>query len=104
MVYQLVGSRFKKRFYMLLTITLFLMLVVLAISLVIPGPAWAEPTATLEISGDGVARPVVLTLAELTAMEQYEHVQHHQHLANQTLVHGSRGEAEGPVSPGGNQG
>ena len=59
---------------MLLTITLFLMLVVLAISLVIPGPAWAEPTATLEISGDGVARPVVLTLAELTAMEQYEHV------------------------------
>ena len=33
MVYQLVGSRFKKRFYMLLTITLFLMLVVLAISL-----------------------------------------------------------------------
>ena len=74
MVYQLVGSRFKKRFYMLLTITLFLMLVVLAISLVIPGPAWAEPTATLEISGDGVARPVVLTLAELTAMEQYEHV------------------------------
>ena len=54
MVHQLVGSRFNKRFYMLLTITLFLILVVLAINLVIPGLAWLEPAATLEITGDGV--------------------------------------------------
>lgn len=74
MVHQLVGSRFNKRFYMLLTITLFLILVVLAINLVIPGLAWAEPAATLEITGDGVAKPLALTRAELEAMEQYEHV------------------------------
>lgn len=43
-------------------------------SLTAPTVALAEPLDSLEITGDGVTAPVVLTLPQLKAMEQYEHV------------------------------
>jgi hypothetical protein len=38
------------------------------------GVAHAEPSNSIEISGDGVTTPVKLTLDQLQAMEQYQHV------------------------------
>lgn len=50
-----------------------LLLLFFFFSLIVPVPAFAE-TAVLEITGKGVTTPLKLTLAELEAMEQYEHV------------------------------
>jgi hypothetical protein len=40
----------------------------------VPAVALAEPPEALEITGDGVVHPFVLTFDELEAMEHYEHV------------------------------
>jgi hypothetical protein len=56
------------------TITPVLVLLAFVITLAMPVFAWAEPTATLEITGEGVANPFILTRSELEAMEPYEHV------------------------------
>lgn len=42
--------------------------------LMVPKDAFAEPTDTLEITGDGVMNPTTFTLSQLQAMEQYQHV------------------------------
>ncbi len=39
-----------------------------------PRAALAEQSETIEITGDGVTTPVTLTLAQLRAMKQYQHV------------------------------
>jgi hypothetical protein len=55
---------------------LFILLILTAVfnSLVAGEPALAESPTTIEITGEGVSNPLTLTLAELEAMEQYEHV------------------------------
>lgn len=49
-----------------------LLFLTLAFALLVPLPA--EAAAALEVTGEGVTAPVELTLAELEAMEQYQHV------------------------------
>lgn len=44
------------------------------IELMVPVAVIAEPLYTLEIEGDGVNNPLSLSMAELQAMEQYQHV------------------------------
>ncbi|HHT63958.1 MAG TPA: hypothetical protein GXZ75_09800 [Clostridia bacterium] len=53
---------------------LFLCLTIWGIYLLLPIPVWAEPSTSLEITGDGVTTPVKFTLDELKEMEQYQHV------------------------------
>jgi hypothetical protein len=43
-------------------------------TLMVPWTALAEPSESLEISGDGVNKPVVFSLSQLQAMPQYQHV------------------------------
>lgn len=56
------------------SLTVLLMLAVLAAGLSLPGSALAAPPELLLISGDGVAAPVTLTMSRLQEMPQYEHV------------------------------
>lgn len=58
----------------LLTTVLAIVLLAGALNLTAPATAFAEPSNSLEITGDGVTTPVTLTLAQLEAMEQYQHV------------------------------
>jgi len=46
----------------------------LLVSLVVPALGLAQPTQSLEITGDGVTTPLELTRAQLEAMPQYQHV------------------------------
>ncbi|MGI5920889.1 MAG: Ig-like domain-containing protein [Syntrophomonadaceae bacterium] len=43
-------------------------------NLLAPAASMAEPSQSLEITGDGVSNPVTLSLSQLQAMEQYEHI------------------------------
>ncbi len=43
-------------------------------TLMVPWTALAEPSESLEISGDGVNKPVLFSLSQLQAMPQYQHV------------------------------
>jgi hypothetical protein len=45
-----------------------------AFGLLAPAAASAETVGQLEITGDGVANPVTLTMVQLQGMEQYQHV------------------------------
>lgn len=58
----------------LLIAILTLLLIFASFSLMAPTLVFAEPSTSLEITGDGVTTPVEFTLAELEAMEQYQHV------------------------------
>ncbi len=64
----------KKWFYKLLPTILGLVFLAGLFYLAMPAAALAEPADVLEINGDGVANPITMPLAELEAMEQYEHV------------------------------
>jgi len=58
----------------LLVTVLGLLLLVGLFSLVVPGIVLAEPSDSLEITGDGVTNPITLTLADLQAMDQHQQV------------------------------
>lgn len=60
--------------YKLLKIALVLFLSVALFHITGPGKAFAETSESLEITGGGVTTPLKLTLTELEAMEQYQHV------------------------------
>ena len=64
----------KKRSGKFLAAILGLLLFTVLINLTVPGVVLAEQSEMIEISGEGVTNPVVLTLAQLEAMEQYQHV------------------------------
>lgn len=64
----------RKWFCRLLVTTLGLLLLVGSFYLVAPSAALAEPSDSLEITGDGVTNPRMFTLAELQAMEQFQNV------------------------------
>lgn len=66
--------KLNKEFGKSLLIVLTLLLFVFSLSLMAPVSALAEPSEYFEISGPGVTTPMRFTLAELEAMEQYEHV------------------------------
>jgi hypothetical protein len=70
----LVKQGLNKWFYQLLITVLGLLLLAGLLNLTAPGAALAEQSDTIEITGDGVTTPVTLTLAQLQAMEQYQHV------------------------------
>ena len=56
------------------------LLLVAFLNLTEPGAVFAEQSDTIEITGEGVTTPVTLTLDQLQAMEQYQHV-YNKHLA-----------------------
>ncbi len=65
----------KKKWCCRLIVTaLSLLLLTGSFNLMIPGVAIAEPSNSLEITGDGVTKPVTFTLAELQAMDQHQQV------------------------------
>jgi hypothetical protein len=64
----------KKWFNRLLMTVLGLLLLAGLFDLTAPPLALAETSDTLEITGDGVKTPMTFTLAQLEAMEQYQHV------------------------------
>jgi len=64
----------KKCLLGLLMSVLGLLLLAGAFNLAAPKPVLAEPSTSLEITGDGVKTPVTLTLSQLQAMDQYQHV------------------------------
>jgi len=64
----------KKCLWKFLLPVLGLLLLAGALHLAAPWPALAEPSISLEITGDGVQTPVTLTLSQLQAMDQYQHV------------------------------
>ncbi|MDD4237296.1 MAG: FN3 associated domain-containing protein [Desulfotomaculaceae bacterium] len=51
-----------------------LLLFAALLNITAPGVALAEQSDSIEITGDGVTTPVTLTLAQIQAMEQYQHV------------------------------
>lgn len=51
-----------------------LLFVVFLIALTVPDFAIAEAVETIEITGEGVANPLALSMNQLEAMQQYEHV------------------------------
>ncbi len=63
----------QKRFYGLMVTVLGLLLFSMS-SLATPGTALAAEPDALEITGDGVTTPLILTREQLQAMEQYQHV------------------------------
>ncbi|MDD2442878.1 MAG: FN3 associated domain-containing protein [Desulfotomaculaceae bacterium] len=71
---QVVHSRLFKCFGRSTLLLLALLLPAFMYNLTAPATALAAQTQSLEITGDGVAVPLTFTLAELAAMEQYEHV------------------------------
>lgn len=74
MITQYRKSRFKGAFSKFSVIVPVLLLVLVFMNLMMPEFVSAEPSTSLKITGDGVTRPVEFTLAELQAMEQYQHV------------------------------
>ncbi|MGR6836652.1 S-layer homology domain-containing protein [Syntrophomonas erecta] len=64
----------KRGFYRILAVFLGLFLLAGSFNLAAPMVALAEPTDSLEISGDGVTNPTTFTLAELQAMDQHQRV------------------------------
>ncbi len=50
------------------------LLLVGSLNLIAPMMAFAEPSQSIEISGDGVTKPITLSLSQLQAMKQYRHV------------------------------
>ncbi|MGI6575597.1 MAG: Ig-like domain-containing protein [bacterium] len=57
-----------------LPVVLVFLLFLMFCNLLTPSPAEAEPSESLRIIGEGVMTPVEVTMAELEAMEQYQHV------------------------------
>lgn len=51
-----------------------LLLLAAFLNLTVPGVSFAEKSDSIAITGDGITTPVTLTLAQLQAMEQYQHV------------------------------
>lgn len=51
-----------------------LLLISISISLVTPDLVRAEAVEAIEITGEGVAGPITLSLSQLEAMQQYEHI------------------------------
>ncbi|MDD3269293.1 MAG: FN3 associated domain-containing protein [Syntrophomonadaceae bacterium] len=59
---------------LLKTIPVLILLLSGSFTLAVPTVVLAEPSALLEITGDGVTSPVTFTLDQLQAMDQYQHV------------------------------
>lgn len=57
-----------------LVIAPLLLLILLAFNLIMPGSANAGPAEAIEITGEGVANPLTLSLSEIEAMEQHEQI------------------------------
>ena len=51
-----------------------LLLISISFSLVTPDLVRAEAVEAIEITGEGVAGPITLSLSQLEAMQQYEHI------------------------------
>jgi len=64
----------KRRLYSFLVTIFCLLLLLGSLNLVVPRTASAEQSNQIEITGDGVVTPRVFTMAQLQAMEQYQHV------------------------------
>jgi len=64
---------FKKEKFKLLVIAA-LLLILFSISLAVPDFAMAKAAETIEITGEGVENPLILSLHQLEAMQQFEHV------------------------------
>ena len=71
---QAVKRRLKQWFHRLLMTVLGLLLLAGSFNLTAPGAALAEQSDSIEITGAGVMTPVTLSLAQLQAIEQYQHV------------------------------
>ncbi|HQD76208.1 MAG: FN3 associated domain-containing protein [Peptococcaceae bacterium MAG4] len=69
-----ISFRLLKGCYRILLTFLGLLLLTSLLNTAAPGIALAEPSKSVEISGDGVTNPLTLTLEQLQAMEQYQHV------------------------------
>jgi len=69
-----VSPRLVKRYCQLLLTFLGSLLLAALLNIAAPGVALAEPSKSVEITGEGVTNPVTLTLEQLQAMEQYRHV------------------------------
>ncbi|TEB15767.1 Bacterial Ig-like domain (group 2) [Pelotomaculum sp. FP] len=69
-----VSPRLIKRYCQLLLTFLGSLLLAALLHIAAPGVALAEPSKSVEITGEGVTNPVTLTLEQLQAMEQYRHV------------------------------
>ncbi|MDD3652571.1 MAG: FN3 associated domain-containing protein [Desulfotomaculaceae bacterium] len=63
-----------KRYYLLLVNTLVILLFAALLNMTAAGLALADPSNSVEITGEGVTTPVTLTRAQLEEMEHYEHV------------------------------
>jgi hypothetical protein len=74
LITQIISLLLKRRYHQFFKTILVLCLIIWGIYLLLPVPVWAEPSASLEITGDGVTTPVKFTLDELKEMEQYQHV------------------------------
>jgi hypothetical protein len=70
MVVSSINAQLRKS-HVIMTFTL---LVLFMLNLLFPLEARGETPGVLEIAGEGVANPVTFTMAELAAMDQYEHV------------------------------
>ena len=70
----IVSPRLIKSHCQLLPAFLGLLLLAALLSIAAPGVALAEPSKSVEITGEGVTNPVTFTLEQLRAMEQYQHV------------------------------
>lgn len=68
------GLTVKKQFCCRLCIAVLCLLLAGLLNLLLPMAAWAEPSDSLEISGDGVNNPVKLTMSQLQSIKQYQHV------------------------------
>lgn len=64
----------KNKWFCRLLMTVLGLLLAGSINMIAPMAASAEPSKQVEITGDGVAAPKAFTLAQLQAMEQYQHV------------------------------
>jgi len=64
----------KKWLNKLLANVLVLLLLAGLFNLLAPTAALADPSDSVEITGDGVMAPVTLTMAQLQGMQQYEHI------------------------------
>lgn len=69
-----VSPRLIKSHCQLLPTFLGLLLLAALLHIAAPGVALAEPSKSVEITGEGVTNPVTFTLEQLQAMEQYQHV------------------------------
>lgn len=68
------SPRLIKSYYQLLLTFLGLLLLAALLNTAAPGVALADPSKSVEITGEGVTNPLMLTLEQLQAMEHYQHL------------------------------